>query len=645
VNPRLVGIGGPVKELTFPLSGREVPVGRDPSNLLCINDPSVSRRHCILMQEGKGIKVCDLKSRNGTQVNEVSVKEHVLQHGDHVSIGDSVFLFLTDEGEAETGQVVFDDSNPTHTTSRIHPKDVLYLQPEKILSELPATSKLARNLNALLKISRVVHSIRELNELQEQILTLTFEVAPADRGAILLDGKQVEHFSSVFARNRVAEDPRPVKVSRTVARQVLEQGVAILGSDVPSIGGYNKVESLIVSQVRSFLCVPMTVFHKVIGCIYLDTTDSSHKFDEDDMQLVTAIAGISAVALENARRLQWLEEENERLNTEVNLEHSMVGEAPRMKEVFQLLSRAAPTDSTVLVGGESGTGKELAARALHLNSQRANKPFVAINCAAIPDSLLESELFGHEKGAFTGAIAQKKGRIETADGGTLFLDEIGEITPALQVKLLRVLQEREFERVGSNRPMSVDLRLIAASNRDLRECVKQGTFREDLFYRLNVVRINMPALRDRREDVPLLARYFIEKHNAKIKVKAKPISPEALTAMRSYDWPGNVRELENAIERALVMGSSDMILPEDLPESLMEVESGSATAAKYHVAVKDLKKRLILGALDDAKGSYTEAARLLGVHPNYLHRLIRNLELKEHLKGSSTSRPSRERLA
>jgi len=594
------------------------------------------------MQEGKGIKICDLKSRNGTQVNEVSVKEKLLQHGDHVAIGDSIFLFLTDEGEAETGQVEFDDSNPTHTTSRIHPKDVLYLQPEKILSELPATSKLARNLNALLKISRVVHAIRELNELQEQVLTLTFEVAPAERGAILLDGKQVEHFSSVFARNRVPEDPRPVKVSRTVARQVLEQGVAILGSDVPSIGGYNKVESLIVSQVRSFLCVPMTVFHKVIGCIYLDTTDSNHRFDEDDLQLVTAIAGISAVALENARRLQWLEEENERLNTEVNLEHSMVGEAPKMKEVFQLLSRVAPTDSTVLVGGDSGTGKELAARALHLNSQRASRPFVAINCAAIPDSLLESELFGHEKGAFTGAVVQKKGKIEAADGGTLFLDEIGEISPALQVKLLRVLQEREFERVGSNRTMSVDLRLIAASNRDLRDCVKQGTFREDLYYRLNVVQINMPALRDRREDVPLLARYFIEKHSAKIKVKPKVISPEALMAMRSYDWPGNVRELENAIERALVMGSSDMILPEDLPESLMEVESGSSTSAKYHVAVKDLKKRLILGALEEAKGSYTDAARLLGVHPNYLHRLIRNLELKEHLKGGGPStRPPR----
>ena len=643
MNPRLVGIGGPVKEVTFPLSTREVAVGRDPGNLLCINDPSVSRRHCILMQEGKGIKICDLKSRNGTQVNEVSVKEKVLQHGDHVAIGDSVFLFLTDEGEAETGQVEFDDSNPTHTTSRIHPKDVLYLQPEKILSELPATSKLARNLNALLKISRVVHSIRELNELQEQILTLTFEVAPAERGAILLDGKQVEHFSSVFARNRMPEDPRPVKVSRTIARQVLEQGVAILGSDVPSIGGYNKVESLIVSQVRSFLCVPMTVFHRVTGCIYLDTTDSNHRFDEDDLQLVTAIAGISAVALENARRLQWLEEENERLNTEVNLQHSMVGEAPKMKEVYALLARVAPTDSTVLVGGESGTGKELVARALHLNSPRANKPFVAINCAAIPDSLLESELFGHEKGAFTGAAMQKKGKIESADGGTLFLDEIGEITPALQVKLLRVLQEREFERVGSNRTMSVDLRLIAASNKDLRECVKQGTFREDLYYRLAVVGINMPALRDRREDVARLARHFVDKHSVKIKVKAKVISPEALAAMNSYDWPGNVRELENAIERALVMGSSDMILPEDLPESLLEVESESGIAAKYHVAVKDLKKRLILGALEDAKGSYTEAARLLGVHPNYLHRLIRNLELKEHLKGGPNPRPPRER--
>ena len=221
----------------------------------------------------------------------------------------------------------------------------------------------------------------------------------------------------------------------------------------------------------------------------------------------------------------------------------------------------------MLIGGESGTGKELVARAIHRNSPRANKPFVAINCAAIPEGLLESELFGHEKGAFTGASAQKKGRLEMADGGVVFLDEIGELAPALQVKLLRVLQEREFERVGGSRPISVDIRLIAATNKDLEAAVKARTFREDLYYRLNVVSLECPPLRDRREDIPVLAEYFVAKFAAKCKVKAKRISPEAMAGLVNYDWPGNVRELENAIERALVLGVSEMIEPEDLPES------------------------------------------------------------------------------
>lgn len=638
VNPRLVAINGPLKESTFVLPTDDVSVGRDPLNLLCINDPSVSRRHCVLTHEGGVIKIRDLDSRNGTQVNGVSVKEQALKHGDQLDIGDSLFLYLVaDEGvEEDRYKVEFDDDHPTHTTSRIRPQDVLYLQPDKILSELPATSRLARNLNALLKISRVVHSIRDLDELQAQILKLIFEVAPAERGAILLDGTGQERFSTVFARNRVADDFRPVRVSRTIARQVMEQGVAILGSDIPGSSGFGKVESLIALQVRSLLCVPMTVFERVIGCIYLDSTDPLHRFDEDHLQLVTAIAGISAMALENARRLQWLEQENQRLTTELNFERSMLGDSPKMKEVFQFLARAAPTDSTVLIGGESGTGKELAARALHLNSPRADRPFVAINCAAIPETLLESELFGYEKGAFTGAVAQKKGRLEVAEGGTVFLDEVGEIPPALQVKLLRVLQEREVERVGGNRPIAVDIRLIAASNKDLEEAVKNGSFRRDLYYRLNVVSLTMPTLRDRKADIPLLARYFVEKHSAKSKVKAKNISREAMASLMSYDWPGNVRELENAIEHALVLGSSDTILPEDLPEPLLEtVTPVGVTAAKYHSAVKNLKKQLILTALEDAKGNYTEAARSLGVHPNYLHRLIRNLDLKESLRLST----------
>jgi Nif-specific regulatory protein len=286
-----------------------------------------------------------------------------------------------------------------------------------------------------------------------------------------------------------------------------------------------------------------------------------------------------------------------------------------------------------LIDGESGTGKELAARAIHLNSPRAEKAFVAVNCAALTESLLESELFGHEKGAFTGAVALKKGKLEVADGGTVFLDEVGEMPPPLQAKLLRVLQEREFERVGGTRTIKVDIRLLAATNRDLEEAIKGGEFRQDLYYRLNVVSVKMPPLRERREDIPLLASYFAAKYSKKCKPYAMGVSAAARQLLVHYDWPGNVRELENAIERAVVLGSTDLILPEDLPEAVLETEApSSVTVTRYHEAVAEAKKQLILKAVEQAKGNFTEAAKLLGVHPNYLHRLISNMNLRPELK-------------
>jgi Nif-specific regulatory protein len=382
------------------------------------------------------------------------------------------------------------------------------------------------------------------------------------------------------------------------------------------------------------------MFQKVTGCIYLDTCNAASRFDEDHLQLVAAIAGTSAVALENARRLQWLEQENLRLSAEINLDHNLIGESSRMKDVYQFLARVAPTDSNVLLQGESGTGKELAARAIHRNSPRSGKSFVAINCAAIPEGLLESELFGHEKGAFTGAVAQKKGRLEIANGGVVFLDEIGELAPALQVKLLRVLQEREFERVGGMRPIAVDIRLIAATNQDLGEAVKAGTFRKDLFYRLNVLSLVMPPLRERHEDIPMLAEYFVTKYIKKLNSRIKKLSPDAIAYLVKYDWPGNVRELENAIERALVLSPSDVVQPEDLPESILEKGVASSDeGANYHKQVKELKKQLILNALEQTNRNYTEAAELLGVHVNYLHRLIRNLDLKDALRSVASARP------
>jgi two-component system, NtrC family, response regulator HydG len=305
-----------------------------------------------------------------------------------------------------------------------------------------------------------------------------------------------------------------------------------------------------------------------------------------------------------------------------------------MQRVYDVLQRAARTDTTVLVTGETGTGKELGARAVHLNSPRARRPFVTINCAALTETPIESELFGHERGAFTGAVLQKKGKFEAADGGSIFLDEIGELPLSLQAKLLRVLQEREFDRVGGTRPIKIDVRVIAATNRDLATDVEAGRFRRDLYFRLNVINVHMPPLRERREDIPLLADRFLARAAAKVGRRVEGISNEARECLLAYDWPGNVRELENTIERAVALGTAEQLLPDDLPDMVLDAakfESGGA-AFDMHVTVRTAKAQAILGAFERANGSYVETARLLGLHPNYLHRLIRTLDLKPSLK-------------
>jgi transcriptional regulator with GAF, ATPase, and Fis domain len=370
----------------------------------------------------------------------------------------------------------------------------------------------------------------------------------------------------------------------------------------------------------------------VLGLIYLNTSNPRANFDEDHLQLLTGIAGIAAPALDNIRRVESLETENRQLVAEANIEHNMVGTSARMREVYQFIGKVAPTAATVLICGESGTGKELVAHAIHRNSPRAEKRFVAINCAAIAENLLESELFGHERGAFTGAIALKKGKLEEADGGTIFLDEIGELAPELQAKLLRVLQQREFERVGGTRTIKTDIRVIAATNRDLPEAVKQGAFRQDLYYRLNVVCITLPPLRDRREDIPMLAQHFAAKHCKLSNRPAMQVSAGVRAALLAYSWPGNVRELENAIERSVVLGSTDYILPEDLPDEVVDAGCPPvASITRYHEAMREAKKQLIVRTLEQVAGNHNEAARLLGLHPNNLHRLIRNLDLKQAL--------------
>jgi Nif-specific regulatory protein len=336
-------------------------------------------------------------------------------------------------------------------------------------------------------------------------------------------------------------------------------------------------------------------------------------------EMLSALATLAASALENAREIEGLRVRNALL--EERVENGILGDSPPVRRLLELVQRVAPQDTTVLILGESGTGKELVARELHERSRRREAPFVAINCAALTPALLESELFGHEKGAFTDASSLKKGRFELADGGSIFLDEIGELAPELQSKLLRVLQQREFERVGGSKT----LRLAAE--------VRQGVFREDLYHRLNVVALKTPPLRERRDDIPLLARYFTERSAARCGRRVEGVSPEAERYLVAYGWPGNVRELENAIERAVVLGESRQILPEDLPESLFETPMAPAPQGEYQATVGGAKRESILRAWNDAAGDYKVAAQKLGLHPNSLLRLVRNLGLREILKS------------
>ncbi len=628
--PRLVAISGPLKGTTFALSQDEMSIGRDLSNSVSLIDPSVSRRHCLITQkpETKEFALLDLESFNRTFVNGVPVREKLLVHGDEIALGDTRFLFLTHEESTKVIAAFQDDEVITRSTIRLEREHAFYLRPDVLVAEAAVDSRVSSERNALLKISTAMNSTRSLADLQGRLLELLLEVMPAEREAILLADKAGE-FVSVFgwSRNNGADDS--IRVSKRVSRQVFTEVVALLSNDVFENKNIGDTPSLVQSGVRSLMCVPLVACHEPLGVIYLDTASPIVNFDQGHLQLLTAIAGMAALAFESALHIESLEGENQRLQEELSFQHKMIGESQPMCEVYKLLAKVAPVSSTVLILGESGTGKELAAHALHLNSTRATKPFIAINCATLTEGLLESELFGHEKGAFTGAISRKLGKLEVADGGTLFLDELGELSPAIQAKLLRVLQARELERLGGTLPIKVDVRVIAATNRDLDAAVKAGTFREDLYYRLNVVSLTMPPLRERREDIPLLASYFAAKYSKECKRRVTGISAEARHLLIDYDWPGNVRQLENAIERAVVMGSTELIVPEDLPEALLESQAPAADASgKYHEAIREAKRHLISQTLQQTNGNFTEAAKLLGIHPNNLHRLVRNFNLR-----------------
>jgi transcriptional regulator with GAF, ATPase, and Fis domain len=629
--PRLIAVAGPVSGTPLPLTHPELSVGRDDSNQLTLADPCVSPRHCVFAYGAGSVTIRDLDPGNPSFVNGLPAGERTLDDGDQIQIGGSVFVLQLEEPAevARTDSVWVEDGPPLPPTTIVMSREDVFADAQ---FHLTATrDRLSRDLAVLLRASAAISAVRGLVELERPVIELIADVVPASRGALIVIGDRSREITSAVGWRRGDRAGAPVHVSRPVIEQVFRNLVGILTHEAHGTVAADGTTASHAS--RWVLAAPLVALDKLVGAIVLEADGLDDQFDEGHLRLLMAIAGIAATAFEHARQMELLEGTNRRLQAELNLDHNMVGESGPMRDVYRRIARVAPTDSTVLITGESGTGKELVARSIHRNSSRAKQPFVAINCAAITETLLESELFGHEKGAFTGAFALKKGKLELAEGGTVFLDEIGELSVALQAKLLRVLQEKEFERVGGTRPVRVDFRLMAATNRDLMAAIESGGFRRDLYYRLNVVSLSIPQLRDRRDDVPLLAAWFLRRHSDKAKRQVAGFSPEALACLMAYEWPGNVRELENAVEHAVVLGQDLLILSDDLPDAVAEATSSStateaAASFHFHTAIQQSKKDLIARAVREAGGNYSAAARLLGLHPNYLHRLIRNLQLK-----------------
>ncbi len=482
-------------------------------------------------------------------------------------------------------------------------------------------------LTALYEISKILGSSLNLKTTLRGVMRVLSEYLDMRRGTVAL---RSDHEVSIVAAHGMSEDE--IRRGRYRLGEGIIGRVAKLGSPIviPNIGDeplfLNKTgaRQMIRKENIAFLCVPIKFKNDVLGVLSVDRLFVSRGISfEEDLRLLKIIASLIAQSVklhqEVEREREAFQEEKELLTHQLKGRfrvENIIGQSDRMQEVFEAIHQVAPSKANVLLRGESGTGKELVSKAIHYMSPRAKQAFIKFNCASIPEGLLESELFGHEKGAFTGATAMRKGRFELAHTGTIFLDEIGDLPLTLQPKILRVLQEKEFERVGGERTLKVDVRLIAATSRDLEELVSSGRFREDLYYRLNVVPILLPALRERPEDIPLLAEHFLKKYNEENR-KSVSISPEVLGLFMSYDWPGNVREIENTIERLVVMTPGRSITLSDVPLNIRDrsIRTRSQTPARDALpsTIADIEKANILDALNRTGWVQAKAARILGI--------------------------------
>ena len=488
-------------------------------------------------------------------------------------------------------------------------------------------------IDQLKEISSWISSVQDIDQLLELIIESAAKMINAKAGSLLLLNQKTNllYFKVATGDKKNEIKNYKVKIGQGIAGHVAQTGKSLLIPDVKKDKRWYKVISESIGfETRSIACVPLEVQQKIIGVVQIIDKNDGSPIEVEDMKLLGEFAKLAALALGRATKFKQVTSENRALKEELGIKHQMIGKSTKLDKVISDGYKVANSKASTLILGESGTGKELLARLIHNAGPRKNKPMIALNCAALPESLLEDELFGHEKGSFTGAISRKIGKFELADEGTIFLDEIGEMNPGMQAKLLRVLQEGIFYRVGGNDPIQVDVRIIAATNKNLAEEVEEKRFREDLYYRLNVVQMDMPPLRERRDDIPLLAEHFLDFFKKETGLVNLTISQKAMDKMVSYSWPGNIRELRNAIERSVVMGNGNEVLPEDLPISTARPGMPCfQVGLTLEDAINTFKKEFIILNLQNTQGNRSKAAKIMSIQRTYLSRLISKYDLRE----------------
>jgi Nif-specific regulatory protein len=655
--------------------GRTVTIGRAPTNQIVVKDERCSRYHAeIFMTQGRWT-LRDLDSRNGTAIGSDNVKgDNTLAPGDIIRIAHCQLAFVHDLAKAfpESGSVfsdepaaeetiigtlaasgeasVLDTQPPTKITHR--KGQTKYLEPSEEF-DAPAVPRVGQAAAKLCRLAFDLANQPDVMSVATLALDGLFEGTHVDSGAVLLaprnlrgtpSGNDLEIIASRSERSGVYQ-----RVSGFLAATVLREGEAVLARNIEddsTLAGRDAKGEILATSV---ICAPIRQEKEVVGLIHLYSTSTELVPDPDDLEFTLAVADNVALALKNLSRQQELAEnlnksrdEIVQLRERLGVESEIVGVSPQMMQVEQEIARAAPSRATVLIRGESGVGKELVARAVHFTSPRKDGPFVCLNCAALSETLLESELFGHEKGAFTGATDRKIGKFEAANRGTLMLDEIGEMSPTIQAKFLRVLEGHPFERVGGSAPIKADVRVIAATNRDLEKDVAAGKFRRDLYFRLHVVEIVVPSLRKRPEDIVALAEHFLMRYNAETGRKLRGFTPHALAQLQQYRWPGNVRELKNVVERAVVLSRTDHIDVGDLTLSSLATAGDTVdvplSGSRYEPAsLEDLERRHILATLNATAWNKSRTAAILGIERSTLDRKIRRFQLS---KERSTRRSS-----